>query len=223
MPDVNVPGPAVRATPHRELLPAGTTLWRVHSGSYPATSFNPRPVDTRIGGGRFCSFEGDGEHLPFLYAGFTARTAVIETLLRGVPFPEAGWRRIRRRSLEGKVLSPIVTACDIPLVGLLGTDQLAAVHQDEWLLNAPPTSYPDTRRWAAWIRGQAPWALGLTWYSHRDLPNTACILYQRGGAADLLKPADAEPVALDSVAGAELLNELLAPCRTHVDPPPADR
>lgn len=219
MPDVKVPAATVRATPHRFVLPAGTTLWRVHSAAYPVTSFNPYPADTHYEGGRFCSYEGDGEHLPYLYAGFSERTALMETLVRSLPFAEGGWRWIKRAAVRGKVLSRIETTCDIPLVELVGMERLAAVHQDEWLIQSPPHDYPNTRRWAAWIRGQAPWSQGLRWPSKRDLDGLACILYERGGATGLVKPADAEPVPLDTAAGAVLLNRLLAPLRITIDPP----
>ncbi|MEV6975907.1 RES family NAD+ phosphorylase [Kitasatospora sp. NPDC093806] len=219
MPDVKVPAPTVRATPHRELLPAGTVLYRVYSAAYPATAFNPNPADDHYQGGRFCSYEGDGERLPYLYAGFSERTAVLETLVRSLPFDDGGWRRIRRAAVRGRVLSRIETTCDIPLVGLLTPDQLAAVHQDEWLIHCTPDEYPRSRRWAAWIRGQAPWAQGLKWPSKRDLGSPACILYERDGAGALVKPAGPEPVPLDTAEGAELLNGLLAPLHTRVDPP----
>ncbi|KOV29847.1 hypothetical protein ADK60_17070 [Streptomyces sp. XY431] len=219
MPDVKVPSPAARATPHLDVLPAGTVLHRVHSAAYPATSFNPNPSDTHYEGGRFCSYQGDGSHLPYLYAGFSERTAVMETLVRGIPFDERGWRRIRRASVRGRVLSRIETTCDIPLVGLMTLDQLAAVHQDEWLIHSTPDAYPHTRRWAAWIRGQAPEALGLRWPSKRDLGGSACILYEHDAATPLVKPVDPAPVPLDTAEGAALLNLLLAPARTHVDPP----
>ncbi|MFF2658564.1 RES family NAD+ phosphorylase [Kitasatospora sp. NPDC058032] len=219
MPDVKVPAPTVRATPHRDVLPAGTVLHRVHLAAYPATTFNPNPSDTHYEGGRFCSYQGDGAHLPYLYAGFSERTAVMETLVRGVPFDERGWRRIRRAAVRGRVLSRIETTCDIPLVGLMTLDQLAAVHQDEWLIHSTPDAYPRTRRWAAWIRGQAPWAHGLRWPSKRDLGSSACILYERGDAPAMVKPTGAAPVALDTAEGAELLNRLLAPARTRIDPP----
>ncbi|MFD5921255.1 RES family NAD+ phosphorylase [Kitasatospora sp. NPDC058201] len=219
MPDVKVPTPTVRAVPHRELLPAGTVLHRVHLAAYPATAFNPNPADALYEGGRFCSFQGDGEQLPYLYAGFSERTAVMETLVRGIPFDEKGWRRIRRVAVRGRVLSQIETTCDIPLVGLMTLDQLAAVHQDEWLIHSTPEAYARTRRWGAWIRGQAPWARGLKWPSKRDLSSAACVLYEREGAAGLVKPAGTEPVALDTAAGAELLNRLLAPARTRIEPP----
>ncbi|MFB6892962.1 RES family NAD+ phosphorylase [Kitasatospora sp. NPDC056327] len=219
MPDVKVPAPSVRAEPHREVLPAGTVLHRVHNAAYPATAFNPNPSDTHYEGGRFCSYQGDGAHLPYLYAGLSERTAVMETLVRGVPFDERGRRRIRRAAVRGKVLSRIVTTCDIPLVGLLTLDQLAAVHQDEWLLHSGPDAYPRTRRWAAWIRGQAPWALGLHWPSKRDLGSSSCILYDRDPATTLVKPAGPPSVPLDSADGAELLNLILAPARTRIEPP----
>ncbi|GAA2115562.1 hypothetical protein GCM10009759_60580 [Kitasatospora saccharophila] len=219
MPDVMVPGPTVRATPHRELLPAGTALWRLHSAAYPPAAFNPRPADMHWGGGRFCSFTGDGTELPYLYAGFTERTALLETLVRGIEFDDAGWRRIVRKAVAGKVLSRLETTCDIPLVGLRTPEQLAAVHQDEWLVHAPAADYGHTRRWAAWIRAQAPWAQGLAWMSKRDTTAAACVLYERPGSAALVKPSGTEPVELDTAAGAELLNRLLAPCRVRIEPP----
>ncbi|MGY0020626.1 RES family NAD+ phosphorylase [Streptomyces sp. cg35] len=223
MPDVMIPAPAVRAEPHRYVLPAGTELWRVHAAHRAATEFKGVPADLHWGGGRFCHIR-DGlspDTLPFLYAGLTPLTAVCETLARDLLPRADGRRRITQPRVRGRALSKVVAAVDLPLVDLTDNAGLAAVHQDIWLVQAAAPDYPRTRRWGSWIRGQAPWAVGMRWPSRQDsglLSGEVVALYgHHDNGQHLLRPSADPSVDLDSPAGRDYLNELLKPLRIRVE------
>ncbi|MFI6020469.1 MULTISPECIES: RES family NAD+ phosphorylase [unclassified Streptomyces] len=224
MPDQMIPGPAVRATPHRHVLPAGTELWRVHSERRDATEFKPVPADLHWGGGRFCHIRDElsPERLPYLYAGLSPLTALCETLARDLRVRPDGRRRITQPRVRGMRLSKVVAAVDLPLVDLTDNARLAAVRQDIWLVQAEAPAYPRTRRWGSWIRGQADWAVGLRWPSRQDsglLSGEACALYEPENGPALLKPSSQPAVELDSPAGRDYVNGLLAPLRIRVEHP----
>ncbi|TDC70793.1 RES domain-containing protein [Actinomadura sp. GC306] len=212
------PPPATaQVDPARAALPAGTVLWRVHRGTRSAETFNPVPADGQFGGGRFDATRDDP--YPFLYAGFRPETALLESLVRSVPFNERGVRHLRRAALTGLVLSSVRTTADLDLISLRDSAELAAACQDEWLVTADPPEYPRTRRWGHWLRDRADWGQGLIWPSRRDLGNPAAVLFGDRTPPGLLKPGDEQPLPLDDAAGAAHLNALLAPFRIHVRPP----
>ncbi|WP_327290237.1 RES family NAD+ phosphorylase [Streptomyces sp. NBC_01198] len=224
MPDQMIPAPTVRAAPHRHVLPAGTELWRVHSVRRAATDFKAVPADLHWGGGRFCDIRDElsTDRRPYLYAGLSPLTAVCETLARDLRTRQDGRRRITQPRVRDMLLSKVVAAVDLPLVDLTDNSHLAAVHQDIWLVQAQAPEYPRTRRWGSWIRGQASWAVGIRWPSRQDsglVSGEVCALYDRTGGPGLLKPSSDDPLELNSAAGRDYLNDLLAPLRIRVEHP----
>ncbi|MFJ1840474.1 RES family NAD+ phosphorylase [Streptomyces sp. NPDC088146] len=224
MPDQMIPAPTVRAKPHRHVLPAGTELWRVHAARWGGTEFKAVPADLHWGGGRFCDIR-DGlsaAPVPYLYAALSPLTAVCETLARDLRVSPDGRRRITQPRVRDTLLSKVVAAVDLPLVDLTDNPKLAAVHQDNWLVQSPAPAYPRTRRWGSWIRSQAPWAVGFRWPSRQDLgpgPADVCVLYANEGVHDLLKPSTEDPLELNTPAGRYYLNDLLGPVRIRVEHP----
>jgi hypothetical protein len=211
------PPPRYRGTPCRHVIPAGTLLHRVHQRRRVATTFNPLVADAVFGGGRFDPTADDD--YPYLYAAFSERTALAEALLRSVPFNEQGTRILPRTAVRDRQLSSIQLTTEVQLLALTTSTELAAVSQDEWLVHAEPHDYPQTRRWARWLRSQAPWAQGLVWTSKRDLGERAVVLFgdrcQPGG----LRPGATPPVDLDDSYGRKWLNEMLAGYRVTIRPP----
>jgi hypothetical protein len=205
------PPPArLRGMPNRVLLPAGTRLWRVHQRRYPSDAFNPQGANEHFGGGSFDSTRSDP--YPFLYAAFTGTTAVAEVLLRGLPFDDRGARILPRKMLAGRRLSVVELTGDVTLVALLSALDLAAVGQDEWLVQAEAAAYGQTRHWAHWLRHQATWAQGFIWPSKRNLPEHAVVLFGDRCPPGLLQATpDPLPEDLDTLKGALLLRRLLAP------------
>lgn len=168
------PPPRYTGTPARFLLPAGTTLTRVHSTAFSVTQFNPTlALDDQ--GGRFDGTPEDG--YAFLYAAEDDATAVSEVLLRDLPADEYGARLLPLARLSQVSISWLRVTVDLELVSLRSGQDLAAVGQDAWLMASPSAEYAMTRQWASAIRGWAPWACGLTWRSYREPEGFAYIFF----------------------------------------------
>jgi RES domain len=198
------------------VLPARTQLWRVHGKHRSCTEFKAVTADRYFGGSRFDSTPDDP--YPYLYAARDQQTALLESLVRGIPFNDKGERLIRRVAVSDLRISALVTTADLTLISLLTTADLAAACQDEWLVQTPASEYPQTRRWAQWLRAQAPWAQGLVWPSVRDVGGRALVLFGDRCGADALQALPGAGVNLDDVAGAEWLNQRLAPYRISIRP-----
>ncbi len=217
---LTLPPQRYRANPHLRRLPTGTRMWRVHGRRQAATDFSTRGADENFGGGRFDGTER--EPYPVYYAGLEAGTALAETLLRDLPFNEAGFRTIRRVRVRGRRASAVETTQDLTLVDLCSGESLAAVAQDTWLVQAEPRDYHATRRWAGWIREQAPAAHGLIWPSKREGGRPALVLFGDRCPDGCLVSEPSWGQDLDDVAGAKWINYLLAPYRARVaEPRPA--
>lgn len=203
--------------PHRAVLPSGLALWRVHRQGRPVTAFKPVGADPLFGGGRFDATSADD--YPYLYAAPEPPTALLETMVRAVPFDEKGRRLVRRAAVKGMRISALRAARDLRLVALRTHVDLAAVCQDEWLVHADPPSYPQTRRWGHWLRAKAPWADGFIWPSRRDLGRESVVLFGDRCAAGELREVPGSALDLDDAAGARWLNKCLEPYRISVRPP----
>ncbi len=212
------PPPATaRVSPNPLTLAAGTSLWRVHRKHRPSEEFKTRESDPHFGGGRFDAIAGDP--YPYLYAGLAPETALLETLVRSVPFDERGSRSIRRVAVTGYRLSELTTVAELTLINLLTTVNLAAACQDEWLVQAEPAQYPQTRRWGQWLRVNTSWAQGFIWPSRRNLGERTLVLFGDRCAEGALRPVQGAAVDLDDAAGAAWLNQRLALYRIRVKLP----
>lgn len=198
--------------------PEGTALYRVHSRSFESHEFNTWEQDPHFGGNRFGSTAND--RYSYLYAAPRQVTALTETLVRAVPFHDKPGRFLQRDAIENRRLSQVELARDVRLVSLFSVPDLARVQQsDDWLVGSEPTEYAFTRRWAHWLRSEAPWADGFVWMSNRDKPNESLVLFGHpDGDRATVRPG-AEPwVDLDGEDGVDWLNETLAPYLVHVAP-----
>ncbi len=172
----NQPPPSRYAgRPSTFLLPAGTTLTRVHSTAFRVTQFNPTLALHSLQGGRFDATPED--EYAFLYAAEDDATAVSEALLRDLPADEHGARLLPRASLSQLSISWLRATADLELVSLRSGRDLAAIGQDAWLTASPAADYAATRWWASAIRGWAPRASGLTWRSYREPEGFAYVFF----------------------------------------------
>ncbi len=169
------PPPRYAGRPPRFLLPAGTTLTRVHSTAFGVTQFNPTLALDDLQGGRFDATPED--EYAFLYAAEDDAAAVSEALLRDLQADEYGARLLPRVRLSQLSISWLRATADLELVSLRSGQDLAAVGQDAWLTASPAAEYAMTRRWASAIRGWASWATGLTWRSYREPEGFAYIFF----------------------------------------------
>jgi hypothetical protein len=209
-----------RGTPCRRVLAPGTQLFRLHRRTRPVTEFVPRDrlADPHFGGGRFDPTAEDA--YPYLYAAFSSSTALAERLLRDFPFTEHDARILPRATLRERRLSSLAVTRPVQLVALTTAPELAAVSQDEWLVQAGPDDYGKTRRWAHWLRGKAPWAQGFVWPSKRDVGEEAVILFGDRCAAADFGPGLIPHVDLDSYDGGVWLRDALADYRVTFRLPP---
>ncbi|QGV82445.1 RES domain-containing protein [Streptomyces ficellus] len=204
--------------PGKVTLPRGTPLFRVHSAHRDAAAFNPVPAHCLYGGGRF---DGTGcDPYGYLYAGLTAGAALCETLLRSLPFdPAGGPRLLPRAGVVRRRLSPLRLGTDLDVVSLVSGRDLAAVHQDGWLVHTEAHDYAYTRDWAHWIRRQTgPWAQGLIWSSKREPGDRTVVLF-----GDRCPPGAVEAVPEDAVDfgtpdGEAWLDSVLQPYQVRLAP-----
>lgn len=214
MPPNQAPPPRYDGTPRRFVLRRGTRLTRIHSAQFAVTEFNPTVARSELRGGRFDATPGD--EYPYLYAAEDDATAVSEALLRDLPIDDRGARLLPRAVLSDRRIGWLRPVVDLDLVSLRSGEDLAAMGQDTWLTTAPAAEYAMTRRWAAAMRRWAPWAMGLTWRSHREPDGFAHIFFgDRCPEACFEEITEALPVPadgrdLDAGTGRLYVEELLA-------------
>lgn len=161
----------VSVDPLIETLPAGSTLYRVHSSAYPADAFNPGSVPARPRA-RF-SFFGEPP-VPVLYASETVDGALSETLLREVPL---GGGSILLDQVESKALSPIVTVRELRLLQLHGHGFRHLKVAPEDITLTSPRQYPQTVPW-----GQQAYEAsldGIVWMSRHHNTSRVYVFYDR--------------------------------------------
>ncbi len=203
--------------PRHMLLPAGTSLWRMHDRDFLPTDFKATPAHPYFDGGRFDATPDDP--FPYLYVGLTQETAVAEGLLRNARFDTDGFRFAPRAAVERRILSSIRTRTELRLISLISTVDLATVGQDNWLVDADEAQYALTRYWSGQLRRASPGAHGLTWQSRRDRPHQSILLFGDRCPMDALGRSSHGAIDLGTSDGIEWLNELMAPYRFVIAPP----
>jgi hypothetical protein len=190
--------------PHGYLLPPRTRLWRLHEARYPACVFNPSLAGHCRPGNRFDATKTDP--YGFTYAAREQSTAIAERFLRGQQFDGPAGRLIPYRALQGCRISAVEVAYELRLTTLLSAVDLAAVSQDDWLVQAEPAEFPDTRRWGHWLRAIDPTTQGLIWQSRRDRPHDVVVLFEdRCGPGSPLQPLGLPHIDLDTPDGVKVL------------------
>lgn len=192
-----------RMTPARQVVPAGTLLWRVHDDSEHADQFT-------VGDhGRFTDDQG---RYPCIYLSDRSTTALAERLLPLVNMSTVSGRRmLLRRHLNDKVLSAVRTTTELILLRLLDMQDLAAVgQQDDRMLTARPESYQEVRAWSSWLHDQLPNVGGIVWPSTYDLPQHTIMLFGDRCPQGALRAEPNSAIRLDDAVGANHLNQELA-------------
>ncbi|MEU6367277.1 RES family NAD+ phosphorylase [Streptomyces sp. NPDC046931] len=212
--------PPAEATmePVLTLLPADTLIWRCHRHRYGAAEFNPRTAHEFFKGSRFDSTEKDP--YPFLYAALDPVTALAEVLLRSVEFGDrSAIRQIPWAQASAYALSAVRTAEDLVLVDLTSAEALAAVWQDDWLVDCRPDDYPQTRYWVRLIREHSKRAQGLRWTSKRCRPRPALQFFGDRCAGQPLTTRSESSLRLDSDTDVQEVNRMLGPLRAVISTP----
>ncbi|MDI1462843.1 RES family NAD+ phosphorylase [Catellatospora sp. KI3] len=211
------PPPTGPVLPRHFLLPSGTMVWRVHEDRWSSDAFNPSRADPHFGGSRFDSTPDDP--YDFLYLAGSEEAALSEVLARDLWPNSDGDRLLAYASVAGRCLSALVTTRELRLVSLRSTLDLAAVGQDEWLVNTDPSHYGQTRAWARWLRQASDTAQGLAWQSNRHRPTSAFVLFGDRCLAGTLAVLHSHTRPLYSPDGIEWLNDRLRAYRMRVEPP----
>lgn len=186
-------------------VPAGTSVWRIHSATRGAADLNPTPRPRVRAGGRFDSMDGS---YAYLYIGDSPAAAVAETLCRNLPVDQSP-RLIPRAQVSGRVLSELRTTRPLRVVDLTGTGA-ARINAGVWLTKCDPSGYLHTRRWAAAILAANPRVDGVQYRPRHD-ENTLSWMLADSPATTAHPAVEAVGglIPLDSADGHYLLGALL--------------
>lgn len=238
-----LPRPPNRLDPVAIVLPAGTTLFRVHRPppstaqepgereGYVANAFNPG----KGGQTRFAPIADlSGRPVPTLYAATTPEAALFESVFHDVPARRSrraelagklvgrddlvhrGMRTVSfKRRIRGMALTPLIVLRDLSLVQLhdAGLDRLGATAAE--LTGGPPSRYARTREWAAALHRHGKGFEGLIWMSRRfNSEKTAVLFGDRVSTEDLRIGSPSLP--LDGGTGMAIVYELAERARVTV-------
>lgn len=197
--------PAVLPAALLTTVPAGTSVWRIHSATRGAADLNPTPRPRVRSGGRFDSLDGS---YAYLYIGGSPAAAVAETLCRNLPVDQSP-RLIPRAQVIGRVLSELQITRPLRVVDLTGTGA-ARINAGVWLTKCDPSGYLHTRRWAAAILAANPGVDGVQYRPRHD-ENTLSWMLADSPAAMSHRAVEAVGglIPLDSADGQYLLGALL--------------
>lgn len=135
---------------------AGKPFYRIHSGQFSATQFNPG-----MGKARFSPMSNG---VPTLYGGVTTGVAVMETLFHDLPHDSFGLPYDLAR-LQGLVHSVIKPCIDLLLVDLNPRTLRKMGVTRSQLLDSAADQYRFTREYSVAIHQAHPRVHGLQWSS----------------------------------------------------------
>ncbi|MBB5959577.1 hypothetical protein FHS29_006198 [Saccharothrix tamanrassetensis] len=215
----HAPPRALERIPTRVVLQAGTVLRRVHPATLRAHQPDRPQSSVFGGGGRFDATTGCGYRT--LCASAAPETAIAERFLREFAATPGEERYLLRKALRGQVLSDLRTTADLSLIRLTTAQDLAAVHQDAWLITSRADDFPATREWAAWLHDRVTWADGILWQSVADMPRDTVVLFEDRflAAGPVQEPPGAAGRALDAPEHRQWLADLLEPYGVRTRPP----
>lgn len=155
-------------------LPAASLVWRVYPRTYGPAQYNPSPASNA----RFSPFEHAGALVANLYAATTVQAALMETVLRNVPRPSAGYILPLIPATEVRRIAQLRTTQPLKLADLsaLGLRRLGLNRSD--VIECDKTGYPDTQRLAQWVYARRPEVQGVWWTSRQDDSAQALVLFE---------------------------------------------
>ncbi len=184
----DLPEPPVRKPRGRtvlRVLPAGTSVFRIHTAGREPAALNHTARPSRISGGRFDSDDGSyGD----IYVGDSPATAIAETLCRDLPLSGAA-RLVPWTRIAGRALTRLTVVRDVKVLSLHGP-ALTQVSAPLALTKSGAQSYETTRAWANALRRWVPRAEGFAYRPRHDEDGLTWVLF-----VDTLEVAD-EPVLL---------------------------
>lgn len=190
------------------------TLHRVFSRVFAPAAFNDRPDgDSRFSPLHVADASGTGTRLvPTMYAGEALDVALMETVLRDVPFPSAGHSvRIPSPSRDNRVAVTVEVRRSLTLADLRANGLRRLGLRRGEVVECDSTHYPQTRMLARWIHENVPKAQGLVWTSRQHGSGDAFMFFgDRIAAKTLSAKDDGMPLASDEVLSVlmDLVEEL---------------
>lgn len=180
-------------------LDAGHTLQRMHSRLREADVYNPG-----FGRTRFAPFDdASGMPVPTMYVATSLGCVAYESVFHDVD-PTHPFKTVPKTAIDELAVSSIRFTRPVSLVRLFEPDLNRWGMTRADLVASSPSSYPDTRRWAAAIYEAAPSADGMVWTSRRFDESRCMILF-----GTRLLSSDIEIVASENLATSpRLLDEL---------------
>ncbi|WP_342661327.1 hypothetical protein Rruber_05077 (plasmid) [Rhodococcus ruber] len=172
MPNIEPPAGALPRPAHRTPLPAGTTVWRVHSTHRAAHVPNPTPQPDQFAGGRFDSLDGS---YAYLYLADSPDGAIAETLCRDLPLEPGIARIVPAAAVRGRTLTALTVTRTLTVAALHGP-HLSAIGQDLWLTKSEARHYVTTRRWAHAVLAADPTLDGLAYRPRHNEDTLAWVL-----------------------------------------------
>lgn len=210
-------------TPLVQVVPAGSTLWRVHSDRFNGGALNPTPqpapaAGSPVTGGRFDSLDGS---YAYLYASENERGAFAESFARDLDYTRSGARPLPYALVHGKNISSVNVLRDIDVVVAYGAGA-QQLGQDTWLTTCDEDDYPLCRQWAAAVRLWAPAADGLVWKSRSDPAEEVFVLWGDPASAESgcglvdFMPTSTEPLGHGPARA--VLDQWLLRWRLYIEP-----
>ena len=146
-----------------EVLPAGTSAFRIHTAERDPVALNHAARPSRISGGRFDSDDGN---YGYIYVGDSPSTAIAETLCRDLPLTGRArlvpWTQVARRAL-----TRMTVVRDVTVLRLHGP-ALTQVGAPLALTKCGAQEYETTRAWAKALRRWVPQAEGFAYPGHTE-------------------------------------------------------
>ncbi len=198
-----MPAPRQPLDPLTITLPAGTRLWRVHSGGPLAFSVSAR--ETRFGP----LSSSRGATVPIWYGASDEPGAIFESVFHDVPVGAPN-PRVLYTEFAARLLSPLVTTSELRLIDLTseGLRRLGVRRTD--LIESTSDQYPSTREWAQALHETDAKAAGLFWVARQHDTSRAVLLFgDRLPAAAIVEDDSAEgPMPLGLGRGLDLVERL---------------
>jgi RES domain len=154
-------------------FPAGTIVHRIHDSGLGAEQFNPGIK----GDSRFAPIKtADGTQIPTSYAATTYGCAAFETVFHDIDpkelFKSVAWTRIEKLSY-----STLEFSRDIRLARFFSADLMKWNCLRTQLIDTPPTTYPQTRRWSMAVHASDNTIDGMVWTSRKYDEEKAMLLF----------------------------------------------
>lgn len=157
--DKKFPQPPANIKVKTEIVPAGTTMWRVYNSAYSETGFNPGKGDSRFSPLK----DVNNQIIPSLYAGESIDVALMESVFHDVP--HTGDKEFSTSKFNNQMISELTLKQDLVMAKLHGPALRGLGITEAELIHCDASEYQHTRAWGEKVHASAPNAQGMKWAS----------------------------------------------------------